>query len=87
MLALVIVAVGASLGTFWAPAIAMLADAAEVEGVNQGFAFGLVNLAWAVGQVAGSGGGGAVANLTSDAVPLAGAGGQAHGAATVRLQG
>jgi MFS family permease len=73
MLALVIVAVGASLGTFWAPAIAMLADAAEVEGVNQGFAFGLVNLAWAVGQVAGSGGGGAVANLTSDAVPLAGA--------------
>lgn len=54
----------------WAPAMAMLSEAAEVEGVHQGFAFALANLAWALGQVAGSGGGGALAKVTSDAVAL-----------------
>jgi MFS family permease len=70
LLAAIVVALAASLGTFWAPAMAMLSDAAEHEGLHQGFAFALVNLAWAVGQVAGSGGGGAAAKATSDAVPL-----------------
>jgi MFS family permease len=70
LLAATIVALAAALGTFWAPAMAMLSDAAEHAGLHQGFAFALVNLAWAAGQVAGSGGGGAVAKVTSDAVPL-----------------
>jgi MFS family permease len=74
LLAATIVALAASLGTFWAPAMAMLSDAAEVEGLHQGFAFALVNFAWALGQVAGSGGGGVVAKLTSDALPLLGVG-------------
>ncbi len=70
VLAGAIVMLGATLGAFWAPAMAMLADAAEHTGLDQGFAFALVNLAWAVGQVTGSASGGAVAEATTDAVPF-----------------
>jgi predicted MFS family arabinose efflux permease len=59
----------ASLGVFWAPAMAMLSDAAEKSGLDQGLAFALSNLAWAVGHLVGSGGGGALAEATVDAVP------------------
>jgi predicted MFS family arabinose efflux permease len=68
-LAALIVVTTAALGTFWAPAMALLSDAAEATGLQQGLAFALMNLAWASGQVAGSGGGGALAKVTSDAVP------------------
>lgn len=66
-----IVVVVAALSTFWAPAMAMLSDAAEGAGVEQGFAFALVNLAWGGGQMAGGGLGAAVAEATADAVPYA----------------
>jgi MFS family permease len=56
---------------FWAPAMALLSDAAEVAGLDQGLAFALVNLAWAIGQVGGSGAGGALAKATADGVPFA----------------
>jgi MFS family permease len=58
------------LGAFWAPAMALLADAAERAGVAQGYAFALVNAAWAGGAMAGSAGGGALADATADAVPF-----------------
>jgi MFS family permease len=61
----------AALGTFWAPAMALLSDAAEDTGLDQGMAFAISNLGWAVGHVVGSGAGGALADLTSDAVPYA----------------
>lgn len=70
VLAAVIVATSAALGAFWAPAMAMLSDAADSARLQQGLAFALVNLAWALGQVAGSGLGGSLADATSDAVPL-----------------
>jgi len=70
VLAAAIVGLGATLGAFWAPAMAMLADAAEHSGLDQAFAFALVNLAWAVGQVSGSAASGALAEATSDAVPF-----------------
>ena len=66
--AAVLVAI-ATLGVFWAPAMAMLSDAAEASGLDQGLAFALSNLAWAVGHLAGAGAGGALAEATSDAVP------------------
>jgi len=69
VLAVLIVLVVAALSTFWAPAMAMLSDAAEGTGVEQGFAFALVNLAWGGGQMGGGGLGGAVAEATADAVP------------------
>ena len=65
-----IVVLGSALGAFWAPAFAMVADAAEHAGLDQGFAFALVNLAWAIGQVAGSASSGALAEATTDAVPF-----------------
>jgi MFS family permease len=61
----------AALGTFWAPAMALLSEAAEAVGAHQGLAFGLVNLAWAVGMVTGAAGGGALAKATSDGAPFA----------------
>jgi MFS family permease len=61
----------AALGTFWAPAMAMLSDAAEESGLDQGLAFAISNLAWAIGHVVGSGAGGTLADATADAVPYA----------------
>jgi MFS family permease len=61
----------AALGVLWAPAMAMLSDAAEASGLDQGLAFALSNLAWAVGHLVGAGGGGALAEATTDAVPYA----------------
>jgi MFS family permease len=64
--AMVMVAATAAFGTFWAPAMTLLSEAAERVGADQGLAFGLVNLAWAVGMVGGAAGGGALAKATSD---------------------
>jgi MFS family permease len=61
----------AALGTFWAPAMALLSHAAEDVGAHQGLAFGLVNLAWATGMVLGAAGGGTIAKATTDAAPFA----------------
>jgi MFS family permease len=69
LLAGLVVAIASALGVFWAPAMAMLSDAAESSGLNQGLAAALMNLAWAGGQIAGSGGGGALAKSSGDAVP------------------
>jgi MFS family permease len=67
---LLLVAATAALGTFWAPAMALLSDAADGAGLHQGPAFALVNLAWASGATAGATGGGALADATGDLVPL-----------------
>ena len=66
-----VVAAIASLAVFWAPAMAMLSDAAEEAGLDQALAFSISNLAWAAGHVLGAGVGGSVADVTSDAVPYA----------------
>ena len=70
-LAVAIVAAVAALAAFWAPAFALLSEAGEAVGLDQGYAFALTNLAWAGGQVSGAGAGGWVAERTSDAVPYA----------------
>jgi MFS family permease len=61
----------AALGTFWAPGMALLSDAADDVRLDQALAFAISNLAWALGQVFGAGVGGAVADATADAVPYA----------------
>jgi MFS family permease len=68
-LAVVIVATATTLGAFWAPAMAMLSDAADARGLDQALAAALMNVAWAGGQILGSGVGGAVAKGLGDAVP------------------
>jgi MFS family permease len=65
--ALILISLGAGLS--FAPAMTMLSDAAEATGLHQGMAAGLVNLAWAAGQVTGAVGGGAVASGTGDWLP------------------
>jgi MFS family permease len=70
-LAAVIVLVAAALGAFWAPAMAMLSDVGERFGLDQGLAAALMNLAWAGGQIIGSGGSGAVAKAAGDFLPTA----------------
>jgi hypothetical protein len=47
----------------------MASDEAEAEGLDYAWGFVLVNLAWAPAQIGGAAGGGALAELTSDAVP------------------
>ncbi len=69
LLGVVLMGAVLSLAFFWAPAAAQLSEASEHSGLDQGFAFGLMNLAWAAGQVTGGAAGGALADLTVDAVP------------------
>jgi MFS family permease len=70
LLALVITATALTESAFWAPSMAMLSDAADTHRLDQGLAAALMNLAWAVGQILGSGVGGAVAKATGDGVPM-----------------
>ena len=75
-LAVLVVLAGVAFGTFWTPAMSLLADVSERRGLHYGFTFALMNLAWAPGQALGSSGGGGLAEVTSDTVPyllLAGA--------------
>jgi MFS family permease len=64
---LVAIAIGS--GLCFPPAMAMLSDAASATGLPQGLAMGLVNAAWAGGQVSGSAAGGAVADAAGDVLP------------------
>lgn len=64
-----LVALSVGAGLCFAPALAMLSDAAEASGLHQGLAAGLINVAWAAGQVLGSIAGGATASAAGDAVP------------------
>jgi MFS family permease len=69
-LAVLIVAVAATLGAFWAPAMAMMSETAEECGLDQGLAAALMNLAWAIGVTGGAGVGGAIAKAAGDGPPV-----------------
>jgi MFS family permease len=69
VLATLVVLAGISFGSFWTPAMSLLTDEAERRGLDYAYAFALINLAWAPGQALGSSGGGALAQVTADAVP------------------
>jgi predicted MFS family arabinose efflux permease len=70
LLAAAVIVTAAALGTFWAPAMAMLSDVADSVGLDQGLAAALMNLAWAAGQTAGAVGGGALAKAVGDGLPM-----------------
>ncbi len=69
LLAVLVVCGGIAFGTFFTPGMTLLTHRSEERGLDYGYTFALVNLAWAPGQTAGSSIGGAVAQATSDAVP------------------
>ena len=68
VLGVVFVIAAPAIGILWSPAMAMLSDGAEGAGIDQGLAFGIVNLGWGLGHTFGSVGGPALADVTNDAV-------------------
>jgi MFS family permease len=72
LFAVAVVGAGFAFGSFWTPAMSMVTDEADAFGLDYGYAFALVNVAWAPGQAGGAAIGGAVASVTSDAVPYLG---------------
>jgi MFS family permease len=56
-------------GALFAPAMALLSEGAHRQRLAQGMAFGLGNLAWALGQAIAAAGSGALAQATSDRIP------------------
>ncbi len=69
LLAAFVVFTACAAGTFWSPAMSLLADRAEEIGLDYAYGFTLINLAWAPGAAGGAAVGGAVARATADAVP------------------
>jgi hypothetical protein len=49
--------------------MSLLTDEAEHRGLEYAYMFALINLAWAPGQALGAAGSGALAQVTSDAIP------------------
>ena len=68
VLAIVVILGTPVIGLLWAPAMAMLSDGADRVGLEQGLAFGLMNLTWATGQTLGNLGGARVGEAAGDEV-------------------
>jgi len=68
LLGLTLVLAAPAIGMLWSPAMAMLSDGAEARGVDQGLAFGFVNLGWGLGHTIGAVAGPALSDVSSDAV-------------------
>jgi MFS family permease len=58
-----------AVGLLWTPSMAMLSDGAEALGLEQGLAFGLMNLTWATGQALGDLGGARLGQAAGDELP------------------
>lgn len=72
---LLVIVAGVVYGVNWVPGTALLSDGAERAGIDQGFGFALLNVAWAPANVVGAGLGGGLADVFGDAAAylLAGA--------------
>ncbi len=68
-LALLLILTTLPLGVFWAPVMALVADVAEAQGIDQAHAAALMNLSWAAGQIVGSAGSGAAGKAFGNAAP------------------
>lgn len=62
-----VVAAGVAYGVNWVPGTALLSDGAETAGLDQGFGFALLNVAWAPANVVGAALGGVLAEAAGDA--------------------
>ena len=71
VLGVLLVLAAVASGAFYTPGMALLTNAAEARGLQYGYAFALINVMWAPGQVLGSVAGGSLAQATSDRVPYA----------------
>jgi predicted MFS family arabinose efflux permease len=68
-LAALVVLAGLAFSTFFTPGMTQLSHLSEARGLDHGYTFALVNLAWAPGQTLGAAGGGALGHAFGDAVP------------------
>ena len=66
VVAVLFVCTALTTAAFWTPAMALLSDEVEHARVHQGYAFAFTNIAWSIGQLAGNGGGSALAQATAD---------------------
>ncbi len=66
VVAVLFVCTALTTAAFWTPAMALLSDEVEKARVHQGYAFAFTNIAWSIGQLAGNGGGSAIAQATAD---------------------
>ena len=69
VLGFVVICGGLAFGALFTPGMALLTNLSEERGLDHGYTFALVNLAWAPGQALGAAGGAALARTTRDAVP------------------
>ncbi len=69
LLAVLLVSTGVTFGAFFTPGMTMLTHVSEDLGLDYGYTFALVNLAWAPGDTLGAAGGAALSHASSDAVP------------------
>jgi MFS family permease len=73
--ALLVCAAAVSFGGLFVPGMALTSDRADAAGLAQGLAFGVMNTAWALGEVVGPSAGGSLAESFGDSTPyLLGAG-------------
>jgi len=69
LLTLLICAAAVSFGSLYTPGMALTSHRAEAVGLAQGLAFGVMNTAWAFGELVGPTAGGALADSYGDATP------------------
>jgi predicted MFS family arabinose efflux permease len=58
-------------GAFYTPGMALVSDRSELAGLSQAVGFGIMNTAWALGNMSGPALAGALAEVGGDAVPYA----------------
>jgi MFS family permease len=56
-------------GAFYTPGMALVSDRSETAGLSQALGFGVMNTAWALGNMSGPALAGTIADATGDAVP------------------
>ena len=71
IIALLVGAAGISFGSLYTPGMSLTSHRAETAGLAQGLAFGVMNTAWALGELIGPSAGGALADAQGDAAPYA----------------
>ena len=71
VIALLVCAASISFGSLYTPGMSLTSHRAEAAGLAQGIAFGVMNTAWAFGELVGPTAGGALADSAGDAVPYA----------------
>src|SRR5919197_1604442 len=69
LVAALALAAGLAYGAFYTPGMALISDGAEQRRIAPGLAFGVMNGAWAAGNVVGPAVGGALAEAAGDALP------------------